>query len=249
MRSVIGVVAMVPAASTAHAQPQGQAPRSLPARMLLRVALVAVAASLAASCGSRPERSEPGLLIVAEPSEQNLDPDPRAPPDDDHGTGTGTFAVEPVLCAYGESGVRSDQRGMRAPGWVVLVVDVEAPEIVGGVEVASLELLDHVTGEVVSATTPVDVRVMSPNRSLDDLSLLGTEPFSGQLAPQTRLRLRVQANLEERQAPLRDQLPGRTSLCTPEGNCYGYARSGCCHAADWDACSLWPSATPGAIGQ
>jgi hypothetical protein len=66
---------------------------------------------------------------------------------------------------------------MHAPGWVVLVVDVVAPEVVNGVEVGALELFDSVIGERVSATLPIDVRVMSPTRSLDDLRLA---PFDGQ---------------------------------------------------------------------
>jgi hypothetical protein len=165
-------------------------------------------------------------------------PPPERPDPHAHTESTGTFAVEPVLCAYGEGGIQG------ASDWIVIIVDVETAEHVRDVEVASLELLDHATGEVVSATLPIDVRVMSPNQPLDDLSRRDNEQFSGQLEPLTRLRLRVQANLVERQIPLRDGLPGRSSFCTPDGDCYGHEGSGCCHVADWEACSMWPSAAP-----
>jgi hypothetical protein len=139
--------------------------------------LLVIAVVLTLSCASRRGASEPGVVSAAAPSDQSVDAGAEPPQVEERGTGTGTFTVEPVLCAYGENGVQPDQRGMHAPGWVVLVVDVVAPEVVNGVEVGALELFDSVTGERVSATLPIDVRVMSPTRSLDDLRLA---PFDGQ---------------------------------------------------------------------
>jgi hypothetical protein len=112
--------------------------------------------------------------------------------------------ARPFVAGYG--GVGPATPAPHPNLWIVLLVDVEVTEKLGGVEVAEVELMDA-AGKVVARTVaPWSLRRDNERdevRRKRDFSEVGTSPFAGEVEPGTAVRLRVHAPLDTRAESLK----------------------------------------------
>jgi hypothetical protein len=100
-----------------------------------------------------------------------------------------------VVCAYGTHGVRAPS-GVEPNAEYVLIVDVRTAVNLEIVRLVSFELVDASGVVVARGSWPFGRRTVPRSRSTNDLSDVGTSPFSGDLPAGSQTRLLLHGSLD-----------------------------------------------------